>query len=86
MRYFDDENRRERLPCKLGNGGNRANKRVLISSEMIVLSQSKDGGESKNCLVKYLQKVNPYEKGEDDAVCFAPDAFVLNSESVVLQL
>lgn len=53
---FDDEDRREGLPCECCNWGDRADEGVLIANESSVFLQTEDRAISENTLVENLQR------------------------------
>lgn len=77
MRDFDNQKRRERLPCQLRNWRNRPDQRVLVAREMCVVFHAERRAEPQHRLVEDLQEVHPYEDQEDDSVGFASDAFAV---------
>ena len=56
VRYFDNEDRGEGLPCELRNWCNRADEGVLIAFEACVFLQTEDRTIPKDRLVENLQR------------------------------
>lgn len=77
MGNFDDEERGERLPGELGNGCNGADERVLVSGEVGVSLETKEGAISKHALVENLKEVDPDQNDEDDFVSLVANSLVL---------
>ena len=56
MGHFDNKDRGEWLPCKLGNWGDRADEGVLVAFEAGVFLKTEDGAISEDGFVEDLQK------------------------------